>query len=263
MKKFHSVILLLVFCIFLTAIHLITPHPVSAAVLKGVQSGTATLATNSASVTVNITAVDPTKAFLVFSTTLDSSNPDHSHISGQITNANTITFQRSASGAPAVANIRWYVAEFSSGVTVQRGSRAITALNHDIPISAVDTSKSFPLVSARVPGDTYSSNDFFQAKLTSSTNLRLSQGLAAGGGTVEWQVVEFTGANVQSGDVSFTTAQTSRTATVNAVDTTKSWLIYSYQSGDAVAPSNQNDIGQKLVRGLVTNSTTLDRKSVV
>ena len=71
--------------------------------------------------------------------------------------------------------------------------------------------------------------------------------------TVAWQVVEYANTSVQSGDVSFLTTDSSKTATVTSVNTGKAWLLYTHTT----AAGTSTDIGQKLVRGRVTNATTL------
>jgi len=231
------------------------------AVLKSVQTGTATIASTSASTTATLSpAVDTTKAFLVFGVSENNANPQYGQISGQITNSTTVTFQRDA--ATGAVTVKWYVAEFTSGVTVQRGtSSALNGISSlDIPITSVNTTKSFPLINYRIAGVTFGGNDFVKAKLTSSTNLNLALG-ANGVATafVEWQVVQYDYSSVQSGDVTFLYNETSKTATITSVDTTKSWLISSHNCPDGTAAN----IAQKLVRGRLSDATTLtfDRDS--
>src|SRR6185369_12135873 len=113
--------------------------------------------------------------------------------SGQLTNATTVTFARS--GTSGAVTIKWYVAEFTSGVSVQRGSAVLSTSTTDVTLpTAVDLSKSFPLVSQRTDGVVFSNNDFVKAKLTTTTNLQLAIAGTPGAATVEWQVIEFTGA---------------------------------------------------------------------
>jgi hypothetical protein len=71
-------------------------------------------------------------------------------------------------------------------------------------------------------------------------------------------VVEYTDANLQTGDLSFAFSETSKTATLSpAVNTFKSWLLYTYECAPAFCNGDAANIGSKLVRGLVTDSTTL------
>ena len=233
---------------------------------KSIQTGTTTIAAGSASNTATITSVDTTKAFLVFGVSEGNINPQFGQISGQITNSTTLTFTRATAASSPAVTVHWYVAEFSSGVTVQRGAAILgTSTSVNVTLTTVDTAKAFPLISLRTTGATFDGNDFVKARITSSTNLELTM-LVAGdsaGVTVEWQVIEYTDANVQtnslSGDVTFAAGDSSELVTVTSVDPTKSWLIYNYSS----AAGTSTNIGQKLVRGVITNGTTLtfDRNS--
>ena len=220
---------------------------------RSVQTGSVTFAAGAASVTVTIAAVTPGQAFLVFGTSFNDANPGFSQVSGQITSATALTFQRAtAAGSPAVT-IRWYVAEFSAGVAVQRGSIAFSgATLANVALTAVDLTKAFVLVSYRNSGPLYDGDDFVRAKLTTATNLELSSTTAPAAGVVEWQVVESAGARVQRGDVAFVATDAAKTAPITAVNTAKAWLIYSYRSDNGVV-----GIGQKLVRGQVGGATSL------
>ena len=225
--------------------------PAAAATLNSVQSGTTTI--TGGSKTVTITSVDTSKAFLVFSTRQNEEEPDEVQISGQITNATTLTFDRAAD--EKTINVTWYVAEFTSGVSVQRGRDTVSSSTVNVSLTSVDTSKSFALISleSAVNDNSYSADNFVRAKITSSTNLQLQAVTPNASLAVEWQVVEFTDSSVQTGDVEFQTGDSSKTYTLTGVDTTKSWLIYTYKSQDGTS----TDIGQKMVRGQITNATTL------
>jgi hypothetical protein len=221
--------------------------------VKSLQSGTFSIAAGSQSSTVTISPVDMTKSFLVFSIRFNDANPGFSQISGQITDSTTLTFKRfTGTGAPAVI-VKWYVTEFISGVSVQRGAAAMPTTTVNVMLSQVDTAKSFAIISYRNSGSSYDSNDFVKAKITSQTNLELTTKTLSSSGIVEWQVIEFANAQVQTGDVSFSTVDGVRTAAMNSVDTGKSWLIYSYKTDTGTVAN----IGQKLVRGVITDSNTL------
>jgi hypothetical protein len=224
------------------------------AVLKSLQTGTTTM--SGASVTATITAVDTTKAFLVFGVSENLGNGYDGQVTGQLTNATTITFTRIGNSGTVLPVMKWYVAEFSSAVSVQRGMADMNGLTTlAVTLTAVDTTKSFPIVSLRNSGGTtYDGNDFLKAKITSTTNLQLDLQTAGDGNcNVEWQVVTYADANVTSGDIAFATGDASKTATVSIPDLTKAWLVYTYNS----ASGTGTNIGQKLVRGQITNATTL------
>lgn len=219
------------------------------AVLKTIQSGTLNL--TGTSDTVTITSVDTTKAFLLFSTRFAEPSPG-TLVSGQVTNGTTLTFTRASS--TGTVDIQWYVVEFTSGVSVQRGSHTLDSTEpDDVTITSVDLAKSFPVMSYRkATSSGFGQDDFFKGRLTTSTNLELDMVTGNSTLTVEWQVVEYTGCSVQRGEVALSST-TSVTDTITSVDTAKSWLLFTYKCTTGASAN----IAQKMVRGAVTNATTL------
>jgi len=218
-----------------------------------VQAGSVTLAAGSAAVTATIAPVDLARTFLVFGISFNDGNPGFSQVSGRIINSSTISFQRATGASAPPVTIKWHVTEFVSGVSVQRGSTAMDATIKNVALSAIDPTKSVPIISYRAPGGSYTGDDFVKAKITGASNLELAVDTSNVSGVVEWQVIQFNGAQVRTGDISFSTTQGSRTASIPTVRPEKSWLVYSYTS-QAGTTAN---IGQKLVRGIISNSTTL------
>ena len=241
-------------CLFLVWIFaILLPHNLQAARLNSVQSGSVTFATTDTTKTATITAVVLSKSFVVFGVSLDENDPGAGSITAQLTATTTVTFQRLGTATNSLT-VHWYVAEFTSGVTVQRGSVTSPGASENVTLTAVDTARSFPLVSNSSSGSTYDANDFVRAEITTSTNLLLT--MDNGGETgdvIEWQVVEYLDAEVQTGNLSFLTTDSSKTDTITSVDTSKSWLIFNYKT-DGGTTAN---IGQRLVRGVITNATTL------
>ncbi len=225
------------------------------AVLKTVQSGTAVIATSTTTKTVTITSIDTTKSFLVFSARGNSSEARKSWATGQITNGTTLTFQRNTASGGTSVEISWYVMEFTSGVSVQRGSQSVvTPLPKNVTITAVTLAKSFPLISYRVEfGTGPDGRAFPKAKLTTTTNLEIDLNVPPLTGIVEWQVIEFTGADVQTGDLTLSTTDTSKTDTITSVDTAKSWLIFSQKNDEGTG----TNVASHTLRGRITNGTTL------
>ncbi|TAN57277.1 prepilin-type N-terminal cleavage/methylation domain-containing protein [Patescibacteria group bacterium] len=225
--------------------------------IKSVLKGMVAIPAGSGSVSVNMNPVDLNKSFLVFGTSFNDANPSFSQISGQITAPDTLTFTRQvAAGSPAI-NISWYVAEFSNGIVVQRGSTSFGLLTSvDATLTnAIDLTRSIPLISFRKQGNNYDGNEFINAKLIDSTTLKLTLKNAPvnPNNMVEWQVIQFDRASVQTGDISFLSSDTAITAPVTAVNAQKSWLLYSYKTNDGTI----SNIGQKLVQGRITNSANI------
>ncbi len=237
-------------------LELAAPTPPAPVVLDNIQKGTAVLGNGSSSIAATIAAVDTSKAFLTYTISGNSAVPDDLSVTGRLLNSTTVSFSRY--GTTGNVNIEWAVTEFTSGVTVQRGTTTLAAPQTDIAISPVDTTTTFTTINHRSAGATYSANDYVRATLISSTNLRINVDVDYSN-IVNWQVITYNDANVQRGTTNFASGTTSATATVTTVDTTKAWLLYSNTSADGTAAN----IGQKSFRGVIANPTTLtfDRSS--
>src|SRR5579883_2435937 len=171
----RSLVLALLVLVFVAAV----PLAHGQTIVRSFQSGTATLATNATTVTATISSVTTTQAILFFSTSTNSTAVSNFGITGTITNATTLTFARGGTGT--AATIQWYVVEFSSGVTVQRGSTTIAtgANTTNVAITAVNLANSFPIISTSqntTAGNSLTSSGEVNASLTSTTQLRLSTG---------------------------------------------------------------------------------------
>ena len=134
-----------------------------------VRSGSATIADGSSSTTGTISPAlgDIANAFVVFGIRLDNADPENTQVTGQITNTTTVTFERDPdNGTTGDVIIEWYVTEFTSGVSVQRGQRAMSSPSGTINLpTSVDPSKSFPLISYRIKGLHHDSDDFVRARI--------------------------------------------------------------------------------------------------
>ncbi len=210
-----------------------------------------TLTTTQSTVTASLgSIVDPTRALLLFGISFDDTAPGSSQVSGNLTDGSTLTFWRDNTGS--TVTIAWSVVEFSSssGVTVQRGTTATlpgSPCSFDVTINSVNLSNAFPVISQYVSGGTYDNNDFVRAKLTGPTTLSLTtQNTGPSPGIVNWQVVEYPGATVQSGDVAFNDAvDTSMTVNpATSVTVANSLLVFTHDMGVA-----QNHFAQPNISG--------------
>ncbi|MCH8123473.1 MAG: T9SS type A sorting domain-containing protein, partial [Bacteroidetes bacterium] len=235
------------------AVTLVVNNP-PAAVASDVQSGTTTF--TSVSTDVTIASVDLTKSFLVFSYTVDDEGPSQFLVRGDLTSSTNIHFERAGATGSPIVTIAWYVAEFTSGVTVQRGNDPNNTETVNIPITAVDLSESFPLISWQNTGSTWGDDDGPRARLTSSTNLELDA-VRVISGNVNWQVIEYDGAVVQRGQHTLGTADVSATVAIAAVDLAKSFVIVSNTNGASGFP---DDLGIQ-AEFSATNQLTFTRGS--
>ncbi|MCH8850761.1 MAG: hypothetical protein IIC89_08040, partial [Chloroflexi bacterium] len=210
------------------------PDQAGAAELVSVQSGTATMSAGAGSpqtVNVTISSVDTSSSILFFNRRGSSIDPGDGQIRGQLTSATNIQFFRADDTSDSDFTIQWYVAEFSSGVSVQRGTFTSVDTTGDITINGVNMASSFVLVSGSVAGTEtdYGSDDYFRARLTSSTNLEIVH-KSTTSNSVDWQVVEFAGISVQRGIGSLNGVQTSAAVPITTVDLSKAIALVSWRT---------------------------------
>jgi hypothetical protein len=225
------------------------------------QTGTVTLPAGASAVTATILSVDTTKSFLTFSASFTGNEPGHLNVTGQLASSTQVVFTRRVNPAAPAVTLKWYVAEFSSGVLVQRGGQDMTAamsVTVTLP-TPVTLSRSFPLISYRSEGVVYDCNDFVRARLISTTQLVLSYNCTNPEGWVEWQVVDYTGATVTTGDIAFNNGDATQSVGVPAFPTNTTWMTFTYESDSGT----DTNISQKMVRGRLTggNTLTFDRDS--
>ncbi len=222
--------------------------------LLTVLSGSTTVDADASSQAVAIPTLDPTRSFVVSGAQFDTTTSGFAEVTGQISSATELAFTRTTgAGAPAIP-VQYYVAEFASGVEVQRGSTTMTSTSINVPLPAsASQATSFPIINYRNTGTTFGDDDFVRASLTGSNVLSLDIGLASTDGVVEWQVVTFAGATVQSGDVSLASTQTQATATLShAVSPSTTWLFLSNEVTNSTGTT-----AELLVSGRITSSTEL------
>jgi hypothetical protein len=106
--------------------------------------------------------------------------------------------------------VRYSVATFTSGVTVQRGTVDTHSANPtNVTISTVTPAQSFVILNGQFnDGSGWGNNEFVRASLTSATNLELRNNAA--GTEVSWQVIDMIGASVQRGSTTFASGDTAR-----------------------------------------------------
>lgn len=149
----------------------------SASKIKSVQHGLVTLAAGSTSVTAALSAVNMSKAFLIFDYYYGSNaeNVDDTVIRGVITNSTLLTFDRWASNGAAY--ISWHVIEFTEGITVQRGTGAFSGAGTQtktVTISAIDTTKSFIIATYKPYGPSPGADDrYLRSRIVSSTQIEI------------------------------------------------------------------------------------------
>jgi len=247
-----------VFRLLILFVLLLASTSLSAAVIKGVQSGTAVSSGNGV-VTVGITAVDPAKSFLVFQTRSSSNRPPGSMIIGRLNAGGTaVEFVRTTTETSTI-DIQWSVVEFLSGVSVQRGEVNQSSTTINVPITPVaSTSQAFVLWS-KVPGAghyIWSLDDPILGELTSTSNLQFRVDQTSSTHVIAWQVVEFTNAadiNVQKGSTALLGSSASvDIALPTPVDVSKAFVLAGFRTSGSGA-----DVGERMIRAQIIDANTL------
>lgn len=221
-------------------------------VAGGVQTGlTSTTAT---STIVSITTVDMSKSFVMCYFTASSSQIRNVPTC-QLTASNQVTIAKG--GGSVSLNVRHYVMEFASGISVQRGSSNLitTANTGNVTLStAVDLSKSFVIAYARTSttGTTNDEQRLIKAKLTSPTNLQFTRSESGAALDIEWQVVQLDGAQVQSGTAIIGNGNTSTIAPLGAFDSDSAFLIFNFAAGNVAGVESNY-----LINGNISSTTSL------
>ncbi len=242
------------------------------ALVKTVHTGTfvstgaappATLSASLGSCNGATPTVDVFKSFVVFQTNNNTNRTVSAEIRGHILSGNcptttpSVQFLRNTNETSTV-NITWYVVEFLSGVSVQRGSNVQTASTLNVAISPIaDTRRAFVLWS-KTPTTTdgsYSQDDPVIADLTSTSNLQLRTNSLNINHVIDWEVVEFTNSSDISVQRGNTAAMTSLVSSVNAaitpVDPANSFVLVNFR-----IPGGAASEGRFMLRGRLTNCTT-------
>jgi hypothetical protein len=227
-----------------------------------IYSGLTPMASASQSISLGGT-VEMTRSIVLCYFRTSSSDPSSAPT---CTLADSATIQVTTGASAAAYQVQWYVVEFTSGTVVQRGLEvfAPAVLTRDVSITAVDLSRSFTIVTARIPDNNLRTTDqqrFVRSRLTSDSNLRLARNAASpatcGTGpvacnvTAAWQVVQLADASVQSGEFSMTTASASQTIT--PVNLSKSFVMFSH-SPNAAAGGIEGDY---MIAPSLADETTL------
>lgn len=231
-------------------------------VLNSKQSGSIALS-GVGSATATISSVDTTKT--IVHGMYSESGGANARESGMIdlTNATTITAYRNDSAGDLTM---YYTAlEFTSGVTVQRGSILSTDWVSGTGIYYVNKtitsvgSNTIVRISAQEQGGALVTHTLVRPEITSATNVyfEVEDRNGAPGLTYYYEIIDFgSTATVTEGTVTIGATSTSATDTVSISDTDAAALFIGWQMvPDLTNPASQPDF--TMVRGAVTNSTTL------
>lgn len=226
--------------------------------LSSFQSGTLTDPTNSSTAALG-TTVDITKSFVYCNFKLSSSSPTYAPTCQLKSDGTAVEIKTGAATTNANTAIDWYVASFSVGSSVQRGS---TTLNSGVSTqnvtlgTAIDTARTFVIAYSRSAsgGTNEDEQRTVRARLIAADTLELSRNENTTMNTiVEWQVIQLDGARVQSGIITIANGSSSGSATISAIDLTKSFIIFNSKAGSGVDGVERD----YYVRGSYASSTSI------
>ncbi len=174
--------------------------------------------------------VNKKKAFILLRARSSDSGPDSLQVISDFVNSTQIQFDNYAAGAGAT--VEWEVVT-GPELNVQRAKH--TYLSSDdafnVSISSVNLSSSFIIVNNRLNDGSGSNNyiGLWTGRFYNSTLIEFQRDGTGIAGEVSWQVVDWQGASVQSGNSSLSSTLSSVDFS-NEVDLSKSFLIFSRRS---------------------------------
>jgi len=218
-------------------------------ILSGSNSVSATLPAQ-----VNMSA-----SILFVTIRMDANRPDDGMVRCFLKDDDTVTCRTPTTIGTGI--VRFYVAEFNSGVTVQRGPHEANWNNvadHTWNVSEVTLSDSFIVPGGfdQSSGGSYNDDEFIRVNFTNATHLagELSTARASNTVALAWQVVTFAGANVKRGLIDMASAQAVVTINFTEVVTNQTFFIFSHETEGG---TNSN-IGQKMINGRFVNNTQIE-----
>ncbi|MCB1144266.1 MAG: hypothetical protein KDK54_18585 [Leptospiraceae bacterium] len=213
----------------------ITDNPDCLKLNGTIQSGTVSMSGGS-NQTISITTVNPEKAFTYCNFKYSGSGLNNL-VTCQLNSAGTQVEIKSNTAASNTVN--WYVVEFATnaGVIAQRGLKSFgsadSSLDHTLT-TPIDPGRSFVLGYVRTTS-TSNTNDeqrLVMLEIVDSTTIRFSRGETGIALDVEWQVIQLDSASVQKGTSTISAGSTTTTASITALDLSKSFLIFNHKAGN-------------------------------
>jgi len=218
-----------------------------------IQRGSITLSGSASSVLLD-TPVEVGKSFVICSTRGTASDPSSSMARvylSDVVGANYTKITAARNSTTGTCYVEWQVIS-GDQFSVQSGSIACNASYKDVNISKVDLSKSFIFVSSTTnSGNIY--RGLVRVKFNSDTQIEIRKGDSDTTffPTVQWYVVEWDGASVQSGLV--TNSSQTNTANISGVDLDKSFLAYNYY-----VTSTSSNSAYAFVRGRFSSNSQVE-----
>ena len=206
-------------------------------------------------------------AFLLFSTSSNSSLQGGSLVRGRLANSTTVQFVRSTpESTPAPITIRWSVVEYARGVRVQRGEvlkNGATVNASVIPVASTEQAFLTWSKTASTMETIWRADTLTLGELAGEDRIRFRSNTApAGSDVIWWQVVEFTNPAdllVQRGTTTLSGAALSINRPLsNSVDRSRAFL-----TTEMMSRGGGSVLSAPMARGQITDPSTIqfDRQS--
>jgi hypothetical protein len=233
-------------------------HQLTHTVLPTVRTGTCQLNASGS----NITSVDcpivpallnRNRSLLVFQAANESGNPSEAFIRCHLTDTQKVTCMRDGGGT--AATIRWQVAEFPSGVTVQHILKdSCDGGTTQVAITRVNNlGSTFVLSSTAQNGSSVGGDDLFTVRLVSDSRVDIdSSSGSCWAAKYALQVVEMSGATVTRGQSGSMNGEVVEVKNQPTVDRSRTLLLYTWRSN----PGNSK-VCDRLIRGEMTSDTAM------
>ena len=225
--------------------------------ISGSQAGFNTTTTASLGTTVDIS-----KSFAYCNFKLNSSNVNYP-ATCQLKSTGTDIELFAGTNTGAGSNVDWYVASFSKGAFVQRGSTTlgIGTNSQEVTLStAIDLSRTFLILYSRTSTSSVQNKDeerTVMGKFTSSNTIQFSRNQSTTLAVdVEWQAVQLDGAKVISGTKEIADGESSASISISPINQAHSFLIFSSKAGAGIGGIER----EYYFTGSVTSSTSLQFK---
>lgn len=206
---------------------------------------------------VTILPINTSMSFIVISNHMDGAvlinEVSALQVMAEIINSTTISFSNFNATANPIIN--WYIIE-DSNLAVQRGvfNYDTTSKNITVAINTINKTNSFPIISNKLNifGTSGGGRGFWSASLNTTGILNLTRGLAGTAGSVGWQVISWSGANVQFGELDIRIGQTTLNSNLQTPINLSNTFIVATKSVNSTHQSTQE------IRVSFTNATTVN-----
>lgn len=201
---------------------------------------------------ITIDPVNMSNTFVIVSSRSQGSEGNVLQIMAELINSTVIEFSKFSTEDTMVV----YQVIENPDFTVQRGTKAYatTDANLSIPITAINNSNTFPIVSGKLNSATASQTvrGYWQTSLNASAILNLTRGTTGSNGTVAWQVITWRGTTVVWGELKLVNLDYDENITLaNAVNLSNTFLISDRKSTGTFTGQNQ-------IRVFFANSTLIN-----